>query len=173
LSKPLDDVPGQTFVYNTGASLLLNTIINETVDPAIIPFAKTYYSDLIESVEPIGAGYPLDSEARPREMLKLGQIYANDGKWKNTQIVSKEWVDKSVVPALTASSTYDYGYQWWIRDIETSNHSYNSFCAIGFGGQYIIVVKELDLVAVFTGGNFQTQDKVMEIMKDYILPAFE
>ena len=173
LSKPLVADPGSTFVYNTGASLVLNKILVEHAEPALFPFVETNYTDLVESDEEFGGGFPLASEARPREMAKLGQIYVNDGKWKNTQVISPAWIQKSITPALTVSSTYDYGYQWWLRDIETSNHTYSSYSAIGFGGQYIIVIKELDLVAVFTGGNFQTEDKVMEIMSNYILPAFE
>ena len=173
LSKPLAFDPGTTFVYNTGASLILNRILIENVEPAILPFIEDNYSDLVESNEQYGAGYPLSSEARPREMAKLGQVYANDGKWKGNQVISKEWIEKSIEPAHVVNSEYSYGYQWWINDIETANNSYASYSAIGFGGQYIIIVKELNLVAVFTGGNFQTESKVMDIMSDFILPAFE
>ena len=174
LQKPLVSDPGTTFVYNTGASLMLNRILLEYVEPAILPFIEEHYSDLVESNELYGAGFPYGaSEATPREMAKLGQVYANEGKWKNNQVISKEWIDKSIAPAHVVTADFSYGYQWWITDIETAGQSYSSFSAIGFGGQHIIVIKELDLVAVFTGGNFQTEDKVLEIMSDYILPAFE
>ena len=174
LSKPLIYDPGTTFVYNTGASLILNKILLDNAQPSILTFIEDNYSSLVESDDPYGAGYPFGaSEARPREMAKLGEIYANDGKWKNTLVVPKEWVDKSIASSISATSSFDYGYQWWLTDLQTASNSYSSYSAIGFGGQYIIVVKELNLVAVFTGGNFETQDPVLEIMTKYVLPAFE
>ena len=40
----------------------------------------------------------------------------------------------------------DYGYQWWV----TNGHGHDSFRAMGFGGQVIQVIPELDLVVVIT-----------------------
>ena len=173
LSKPLVSVPGSKFEYNTGSSITLNRILINTIDIDLANFAKIYYSDLIESNWLPGIGEPLDFRNTPRDMLKLGLLYLNDGKWKDIQVISKAWVDKSTQVHINVSATNSYGYQWWIRDFNIGSNTYNCFYAAGFGGQYIFVIKELNLVAVFTGGNFNSNNPPIEIMEDYILPAFE
>ncbi|GAA3599034.1 serine hydrolase [Flavivirga amylovorans] len=173
LAKPLESTPGTTFEYNTGASFVLNRIMMNSINTTFAVFAKDYYSDLVESSELPGIGEPLDFRNTPRDMLKLGQVYLNDGKWKNTQVISKDWIDKSTTVKFDVSSNSSYGYQWWLRDFNSGANTYNCFYAAGFGGQYIFVIKELGLVAVFTGGNFNSDMTIpYEIMEDYILPAF-
>ncbi|WP_298236791.1 serine hydrolase [uncultured Algibacter sp.] len=174
LSKPLRNIPGTVFEYNTGTSFVLNRIIMNSINTDFEVFAKNNYSDLIGSNELPGTGEPLGFRNTPRNMLKLGQIYLNDGKWKDTQVISKTWVDESTKVQFNVSSNSAYGYQWWIRNFNTGTNTYNCFYAAGFGGQYIFVIKELGLVAVFTGGNFNSNMSVpYEIMENYILPAFE
>jgi CubicO group peptidase (beta-lactamase class C family) len=173
LSKPLKSTPGTVFEYNTGASFVLNKIIINSINIGFEEFARNNYSVLIESNALPGTGRPLDFRNTPRDMLKLGQVYLNDGKWKNTQVISQAWVDKSTQVHINASATNSYGYQWWIREFNIGSNTYNCFYAAGFGGQYIFVIKELNLVAVFTGGNFNSNSPPIEIMEDYILTAFE
>jgi hypothetical protein len=47
------------------------------------------------------------------------------------------------------------------------------YYAGGWGGQFIMVIPELDAVVVFTGGNYLSFRPSFEILKKYILPAFE
>lgn len=174
LSKPLEHSPGTNFEYNTGTSVILNKLIINSINTDYALFAQTYYSDLIESNWLPGTGEPLDFRNTPRDMLKLGQIYLNNGKWKDTQVVSESWVEKSTTPHFNVSTNSSYGYQWWIRDFNTGTNTYNCFYAAGFGGQYIFVIRELNLVAVFTGGNFNLNMNLpLTIMEQYVLPAFE
>ena len=174
LSKPIDNTPGTVFEYNTGTSFVLNRIIMNKIDTDYETFARNHYSNLIESSALPGTGEPLDFRNTPRDMLKLGQVYLNEGKWKDTQVISKRWIDESTKVHFTVSPNSSYGYQWWIRDFNTSTQTYNCFYAAGFGGQFVFVIKELGLVAVFTGGNFNSDMSIpYEIMENYILEAFE
>ena len=176
LSRPNAYEPGTTFVYNTGASIMLNSIIMHAINMSFSNFVYQYYAELTGSVRLPGVGYPLGGETTPRDMAKLGAIYLNDGKWHNTQIVSQSWVDKSIVQKFRFSSSEGYGYQWWMKKYTTGKATYDSFYASGNGGQYIIVIKQLDLVIVFTGGNFNSSEGMnqpFDIVRDYILPAFE
>ena len=52
-------------------------------------------------------------------------------------------------------------------------HDYYGYLAWGFGGQYIFIVPDLDLVVVFNGTNWSTDPKkfYFEIMEDYIIRA--
>ena len=77
-----------------------------------------------------------------REMVKLGQLYLQDGYSGNEQILSSEWIDRAT--SYKVSTGYPgipgYGYLWWLPGND------DSYVAIGFGGQYILVIPELDLV---------------------------
>jgi CubicO group peptidase (beta-lactamase class C family) len=83
------------------------------------------------------------------DMAKLGQLYLNDGLWEGQQIISTDWIEASTHLQFERSSgSADYGYQWWVRTF--GEQDYPAFFAQGHGGQYIFVVPELELVAVFT-----------------------
>ncbi|MFI1770797.1 serine hydrolase domain-containing protein [Thalassobellus citreus] len=173
LSKSLENVPGTVFEYNTGTSFVLNRIVMNAIDVDFEFFARNNYSVLVESEALPGTGEPLDFRNTPRDMLKLGQVYLNNGKWKNVQVISKAWVDKSTIAHQNVSTNSSYGYQWWIRDFNVGEKKYNCYYAAGYGGQFIFVIKELNLVAVFTGGNFNSKKSIpIEMMENYILPAF-
>ena len=45
--------------------------------------------------------------------------------------------------------------------------------ARGWGGQRIVVFPELDMVVVFTGGNYETGEPVVMIIEQHILPAWD
>lgn len=176
LSRPMAYEAGSRWVYNTGSSIMLNTIIMQSISFSFTDFVRQYYSDPLECSRVPGVGNPLGGETLPRDMAKLGYLYLNDGKWKGREIVSKSWIEQSTNQYFQIGPTEGYGYQWWIRSYTTNKGTYGSFYASGNGGQYIIVIKELNLVIVFTGGNFNN-DTLMSvpfaIVEDSILPAFE
>ncbi len=48
----------------------------------------------------------------------------------------------------------DYGYGWWIARQTIGERTFETFYASGNGGQLILVVPELEMVVLFTGGNY-------------------
>ena len=101
----------------------------------------------------------------PHDMAKLGWLYAQEGMWDGEQIVSKKWVSRSSKPHIQSQPVPFYGYHWWIIDDQM-------YAAVGFRGQYIIVAKELNLVAVFTGDLPRNTIFIpLELMKQFIVPA--
>ena len=80
-------------------------------------------------------------------MLKIGQLYLNEGRWQGRRIVSSQWVKESTTNQLTTEQTTSegpYGYLWRTGNIES--HPY--FAAAGSYGQSIIVVPDSRLVVV-------------------------
>ena len=79
-------------------------------------------------------------ELRLRDMIKLGQLYLQDGWSGEEQIISSEWVNEATsVQMETISAIPGYGYLWWLPAEE-------GYMAIGYGGQYIAVYPERGLV---------------------------
>ena len=53
------------------------------------------------------------------------------------------------------------------------SESVEAFLADGWGGQRIIVFPSLDMVVVFTGGNYVTPEPTNDIISRHILPALQ
>lgn len=173
LEKPLKYDPGTKFVYNTGASIMLNRVIERATNMTLSQFTKLYFMDQTNSIL-LDNNENLQAKKLPRDMAKLGLLYWNKGKWNDKQLLSENWIVKSLearfdVPEVGAQ----YGYQWWMRSLSTPKKSYNCHYASGNGGQFIMLFEELDLVVVFTGGNFGGGGHAFEMMIKYILPSFE
>jgi hypothetical protein len=63
-----------------------------------------------------------------------------------------------------------YGYYFWQADMKVADKSYFTTSAQGGRGQYIIMVKDLDLIIVTTAHD--RKERMMQITADRILPAF-
>jgi len=118
----------------------------------------------------------------PRDMTKIGVTFLNKGIWNGEQIISEQWVDKSATlyPGNNWMNNWDdhwglkgYSYSWWTHTFVESGKRINTFYAAGWGGQYIMVIPELNTVVVFTGGNYTSYRPPFEILKKYIIPAFK
>ena len=95
-----------------------------------------------------------------RDMAKLGQLMLDKGAWKGKQLISKSWIEQTtstVTPFETLVERYgpadpkaihmSYGYMWWLIDNYQGKAEYKgAYSAIGYGGQYISIFPNLDLV---------------------------
>ena len=108
-----------------------------------------------------------------RDMAKIGQLVLNNGKWNGKQLISEKWIEESTTRKTTITGI-DYGYFWWNIPFKINEKVFVSKAATGNGGQYIFVLPELELVAVFTGGAYNSpKDKLPFIaMIDIFLPTF-
>ncbi|KGJ90386.1 serine hydrolase domain-containing protein [Colwellia psychrerythraea] len=112
-----------------------------------------------------------------RDMVKLGSLLLNKGKWQGDQLISADYLAKAT-SSITTPTGYDwmpknyfYGYFFYQTDITIGDKSYSASWAWGGGGQFIITVEELDLSIVITGHD---RDEEVFLSKVYkrILPAF-
>jgi len=163
LNQPLELTPGTVMEYSTGNTHLLSAIITAATDLTTLEFARQTLA------APLGfrlPGWPRDPqgiyfggndmEMTPRQMLAFGELYLNDGRADGRQIVPQEWVQASLRPRAESrreAGRY-YGYGWWIRTTAGIQTPY----AWGFGGQFIVLVPELDLVVVTTSDSSPTRE---------------
>ncbi|MBN1559826.1 serine hydrolase [candidate division KSB1 bacterium] len=178
LSKPVIHLPGSEFYYNGGNTNLLGEVIQEASGLRLDAFAKKYLFDSlgISQVRWIYINSDMvyasgDLKLRPRDMAKIGYFMLNDGVWQSKQIVSSTWIEKSTGPYVRFNADEGYGYQWWVKKYVLGNASIHSFAAMGWGGQNIIVLPDLEAVVVLTAGNYATKSPNDEIIYRYILPA--
>lgn len=78
---------------------------------------------------------------------RFGLLFMREGRWKNSQLISREWIDMATTPSPANPS---YGYLWWLnKGVRTMQAvPETAFYASGFGGNYIVVDRENGLVIV-------------------------
>ena len=91
-----------------------------------------------------GAGIFISAQ----DMARFGLLFLNNGKWKNEQLISESWIQMALKPSVP---NVNYGYMWWLNK-KGSRHweglSEAIYYAAGFGGNFIVIDKENDLVVV-------------------------
>ena len=106
-----------------------------------------------------------------RDLLKIGQLYLNDGNWKGKQLVSANWVKKSTTPKVKIDDKTEYGYLWWISEFDNEK----AFYMTGTGGNKVVVLPKLNSVIVITStyfnGGMKAHIQTDELLNDYILPG--
>jgi CubicO group peptidase (beta-lactamase class C family) len=102
-------------------------------------------------------------------MAKIGYIMLNEGKWKDHQIISQDWIDQS-----TVERNLQYGYLWWFFPVRKDNIWHKSIVAAGAGGQRIYSIPDLQTVVAITAGYYDSPlggQYAHEIIQDYIVPS--
>lgn len=154
LSRPLLSPPGEQMDYSTENTHLLSAILTKASGKDTWSFAEEALA------KPLGftlARWMRDPQGvyfggnemlmTPREMLKFGELYLYRGQIDGRQIAPAAWVaDSFTAPTQSPISGHQYGYGWWMDEME----GHRVYFAWGFGGQYIFVVPDLELVVVTT-----------------------
>jgi CubicO group peptidase (beta-lactamase class C family) len=178
------ETPGTVGRYCTGAVFLAGRTVEKATGRALPDYAQehlfsplgirradwTWNHDLTSADKQFGM-----MAMRPRDMLKFGMLYANEGRWGKKQVLPAAWVKESL-SSLSRVENTNYGYYWWrmwlrVATPDGPRRVYMS-AAQGNGGQKIYLVPELDLIAVFTGSRYNTGDAPPnKIMASVVLPA--
>jgi len=190
LEGSLIDEPGTSFRYYGGNQIVLGEIIRNATKRNIDEFSKKY---LFEPLEIDSFDWWLRFESgvieaagglkmTPRDMVKIGVTFLNNGVWKGKQIISGQWVEKSATPFAdnkgidvpgTDKKNVGYSYSWWTKTFSSSGKEIYMFYAAGWGGQNIMVFSELNAVVVITGGIYTSSTKTFALLEKYIIPAFD
>jgi CubicO group peptidase (beta-lactamase class C family) len=168
--------PGQVFNYNDPGVHILSGIISKSTNMRADLFAGNYlFGELgIEHYtwatdnqgNNIGCS---ELKLSTRDMAKFGQLYLNKGKWGEKQIIPQSWVEESTNKQNEggAPSGENYGYLWWVTGIE----GHSSFFAMGYGGQFIYVIPDMEIVTVITSTLEAHHEENRDIISKFIIPS--
>ncbi len=181
LDQPLVSEPGTEMEYSTGNTHLLSAILSSATRESTWAFLQQSLG------RPLGltfSRWPRDPQGiffggndmlmTPRQMMTIGQLYLNRGRAGDRQIVPASWVDASCTPRGRSRFNPDqtYGYGWWMRDFAGRQGCF----AWGYGGQYIMVFRDLGLVVVTTSSTAVDDERrdhrrqIFELVERLILP---
>jgi CubicO group peptidase (beta-lactamase class C family) len=171
LNKKMVGQPGEAFNYNSGNTQLLAAILEKVTGQSEADYVRE------NILTPIGIGdvsWWEDAQGitfggfgiwlTAREAARFGQLYLNEGRWGEQQIIPADWVKLSTVPQ---GPTDFYGYNWWI-DVPEPDQQFRMYYASGFGGQHIIIVPEYQMVAVVMSMGV-TDDSLVSTFKEHLM----
>ena len=108
------------------------------------------------------------------DLARIAYLMLRDGVWEGREIVSREWVKASTAGVIDdlapGNDQYNmgYGYQWWVPAAET-----RVFAGNGYGGQFVHIMPEHDLISVFNGWTLHERPEMSSwtAWQERILPA--
>lgn len=174
--------PGEAFDYTDVNPILASATLGGDAGMPLEKFAEqklfkpmgmTHYAwERADDKGLVSSGWGL--RLRAVDMAKLGMLVLSGGRWNDQQIVSQAWVRTMTAP----SSAPWYGQYWWINDIVPTEPEVH---AMGFKGQFIVVLPERNAVVVMTSmlpieGGLRESENVLAIrqmVKDFVLPALD
>ena len=182
LQKNLESTPGSRFHYNSGYTNVLADLVRIQNGINLRQYAEqklfgplgitSYRLDMLTSRLAFASG---GLYLGVRDLAKIGQLYLNDGLWNGNRIVSKGWITESTQSYINPNYGFanGYGYQWWLDDFYYNGKTFNFYFAAGWGGQYMYLLPQENMIIVITCGYFLTQETVsaQELIADYILPS--
>lgn len=155
-SRAVECIPGTKFTYCSGVVHILQFILERVTGEEVFSYSKKVLFDPLDisevSWEKEDNGLLGSIEISPLDMAKIGHMCLKMGMWKGKEIISEQWIKNSTAKHINTPNNLNevtnfgagYGYLWW-------RNKFGGFHANGFGGQYMFVVPESDLVVVFTG----------------------
>jgi CubicO group peptidase (beta-lactamase class C family) len=177
LDLPVVHDPGSRYAYCSAGMNLMGAALKAATGAWLPELFERSVARSLEfgpwfwNLMPNGEGYlGGGARLRPRDLLKAGQAYLDGGVWRGKRIVDESWVRLStspqieISPATTGLDPKEFpnyyvpavdAHAWHLTELESGGRTYRGYLAAGNGGQFLIVVPELELTVVFTAGNYR------------------
>ncbi len=169
------------FAYCTAGVFLLGQIVQHAVaedvdlyierrllDPLGISEAEWPRSPIGEVMT--GGGLRL----RSRDLLKLGLLVLDQGRWNGKQLIPADWVERSLTVQRTVDSELDYGQLFWRRDFRTPCGTVGGWYMSGNGGNAVVQAPDDNLVAVVTRrhyGQSGMHQQTRKLLEEHVFAA--
>lgn len=183
LNLPIDQskVENPGWDYFTAGVVVLGDIINKSIPNGLEKYAdeklfkplqitKYEWQFTPQKVANTAGGLQLPS----LDYAKFGQLYKNLGSWKGKQILSQDWVEKSLSKQNAISEGEFYGYLFWNKTYKLDGKNYEVYYSSGNGGNKIFIFKDLPIVVVITSTAYNKpygHSQVDKIIQNYIIPV--
>jgi hypothetical protein len=161
--KDLSYPPGTTYSYSNVGTMLLSGIIEQVSGVKADKFVEqslfgpmginnwSWTKDPSGNVMTPGGLFMI-----PRDLLRLGKLGLDKGKWNNTNLIQESWLGASSQAQTDLFPCY--GYLWWlVREgcgangvVGPISPTIDGYYALGWGGNYVVVLPALHLIAVRT-----------------------
>jgi len=181
LDRPMANQPGETFYYNSGNSHLLSALITRLTGKPAEDFARSRLFGPLGITnyswprDPLGQSYGgWGLSLKPRDMAKIGYLYLRHGRWGEQQLLPPQWIETVSHATVNMNVPGDrdlrYANQFWALPDK------HVFMTSGYHCQVIMVLPDVDIVAVTTGRDSCPLGKLADaisgaVRSDTALPA--
>jgi CubicO group peptidase (beta-lactamase class C family) len=170
LDLPMVQEPGNPVMhYCTGGMNLLGGVLKNATGRSFVDLFDAWIADPLQfrsyhlATQPTKEAYGGGGlYLRPRDALKLGQVYLGHGVWNGQRLISAAWVDQSTRRWAGYNAEHGYGFAWHLFNLTFGGRTYREYEAQGNGGQLIMVIPELDLAVTCVTGNYDDDETVPE-----------
>lgn len=152
-SRKFKEEPGTRFEYQSGSTQLLGFALRKALNQPLASYLSEKFwipLGMEQNAKWSTDDYGMEKtycciHSNARDFAKLGQLFLNDGKAGDQQILNADFIEQMRTP--TEKSENIYGMGLWINHDNPIKHYY----FLGLQGQYIIMVPEHNIVIVKTG----------------------
>ena len=166
--KPLEAKPDAKWNYSSGTANIIARIVRQTAEKDYPEYYTFIRDKLFHKIgmtsavmEPDSSGTFVGSSytfATPRDWARFGLLYLQDGIWQGERILPQGWVKYSTTPTPQAPRG-EYGALFWLNagspsdpeDRRWPSAPRNTFAALGFQEQKVIIIPSKKLVLVRFG----------------------
>jgi CubicO group peptidase (beta-lactamase class C family) len=178
LELPVVHEPGSKYAYCSGGLHLAGAMLRRATGLWLPELFDRYLARVMGieryaiNLAPNGDMYAGGGvQMRPRDLLKFGQLYLDGGTWNGRRLVDADWVKRSTQHQIRTNNNGSDGYAWHRNVLRANGREYQEYEANGNGGQFLIVIPELELAVVFTAGNY-VQYLIWRRLRDEIVPQY-
>lgn len=183
LSLPLDKAKAaaRRWDYFTAGVVVLGDIINRSVPGGLENYADKKLFKPVgisnckwqftpQKVPNTAGGLQLSS----LDYAKFGQLYKNNGIWNGKQVLTYDWVNRSLSHQMTISEGEYYGYLFWNKTYHVDGVDYEVYYSSGNGGNKVFIFNDKPFVIVLTSTAYNqpyAHSQVDRILTKYLIPA--
>lgn len=181
VDQPMEADPGEKWYYSSGTTNLLMLLMRDffSDQDAYLDYLNQELFNRIGAysmmIEPDAAGNLVGSSfgwGTARDWARVGQLYLNNGRWGDEQILPEEWVSFVRQPPADSRASNMYGAQFWLNKPHPELPE-DTYYMGGFHGQRVFIIPSEELVVVRLGvtynGNFnfdQFVNQIIEVIKN-------
>jgi len=170
LTEPIEYEPGSRFMYNTAGTSMLCAIIEKVTGMGI----RDYMTDRlfthigIETDKLRWLKYKNGLDASPgiaattENILRLGMLYLNMGRWEGKQYISEDWIHEATTVRIGSSfhgggpeASVGYGYQLWFctpKDVYRFDGGHGQYTIVSPGHKIVIANHQSGMMPSATAG---------------------
>ena len=141
-ARPLRTEPGQSFAYDNSAVNLVAAVLEKVTAQPLRDYAREQLVRPLGMAEP---SYERGLHLRTLDMLKLGQLFLQDGTWHGEALMQPGFAAEAARAQSKGGPPVQlpYGLFWWVP-------SGTTYFASGYAGQFIWVHAPLGIVIATT-----------------------
>lgn len=180
-AQPISHQPGKLFSYCTGNVIVLGQVLHKLAGQSaeVLAYKALFKPMSIQHAKwqktPTGN---IDTGGHLQlgllDMHKIGLLVLNQGRWQGQQLVTADWIQQITnVHTSIPERRETYGMLWWQTVIEHEDKPISMIYAHGNGGNFIVIVPTLDLVAAFTGDAYNSEQQFipLRLLVDSVIPS--